>query len=596
MDGNLGKLALTVAAGALVGASTPSGDRYSPGLIAALDPTAPLMNLCGGKQAGDSMRARLMMAAAAVPAADAAGAAAARSPLYEGLGKVHFPITTAVPAAQRYFDQGLSFAYGFNHAAAIASFREAQRLDPACAMCLWGEALAHGPNINAPMDPEANARAIELANRAQALAGGAALAEQALIAAMQRRYSPDPKADRAGLDAAYADAMLAAASAHPANDDIALLAAEAAMDTRPWDYWLPDRKTPQPRLGEAVKLVETVLARDRDHPQAAHLYIHLMENGPDPKLAEPAADRLASPLTPSAGHLVHMPAHIYFRLGRWKDSIRVNQAAARADEAWLAASGDKGLVRYGYYPHNVHFIVTSAQMAGDMPAVMRETRRLQSILDTDTSAKIAWIQAIHAAPYFAAAQYSTPAQILAMAAPDSRLPYAVAMRHYARAVARALQRNRVGFDQELGQLRALRQTAGFKPMIDQGVPATDLLQLAETVARGRWAFASRNYGEAARLYREAIQIEDKIPYMEPPYWYYPVHQSLGAALYRAGRYAEARDAFIAALARSPNNGWALHGLAVAERALGRGAQAAAAQAALQRAWIGQRQWLRLERL
>jgi tetratricopeptide (TPR) repeat protein len=591
MDGHLRSLALALTTGMLIGASTPSGEKYPASLIAQLDPATALMRLCGGKDAGNTMRAKLMMAAAAIPPA-----AATNAPLYDGLGKASFPITTAVPLAQRYFDQGLSFAYGFNHAAAIASFREAQRLDPNCAMCLWGEALAHGPNINAPMDPEANARAIDLANRAQALAARTALAEQSLIAAMQLRYSPDPKADRAALDAAYADAMLAAARAHPANDDVALLAAEAAMDTRPWDYWLPDRKTPQPRLGEAVQLVETVLARNSEHPQAAHLYIHLMENGPDPKRAEAAADKLATPLTPTAGHLVHMPAHIYYRLGRWKDSIRVNLAAARADEAWIKVSGDRGLVRYGYYPHNVHFIVTSAQMAGDMPAVMREAKKLETLLDPDTSAKIAWIQAINAAPYFAAAQYAPPVQILAMARPDPRLPYATAIRHYARAVARANQRNRAGFDHELGRLRAMRQTVDFKPMIDQGVPAPDLLQLAETVAQGRWAYAKRNYAEAARHYREAIAIEDKIPYMEPPYWYYPVHQSLGAALYRAGRYAEARDAFTAALARSPNNGWVLYGLSASERALGRGAQAASARAALQRAWIGQPRWLRMDRL
>lgn len=595
MDAIFIKLVLAIATGSLIGASTPSEGQYSPALLAQLDPSVRLMRLCGGKSGGDSMRSRLMTAAAALPAATG-GASAANTPLYEGLGKIHMPITTSVPMAQRYFDQGLGFAYGFNHAAAIASFRESQRLDPNCAMCLWGEALAHGPNINAPMDQAANARAIELTSRAQALAGSATPAEQSLIAAMQRRYSPDTQADRAALDAAYADAMLAAATAHPANDDVALLAAEAAMDTRPWDYWLPDRVTAQPRLGEAVQLVEAVLARNPDHPQAAHLYIHLMENGPDPKRAEAAADRLASPLSPAAGHLVHMPAHIYYRLGRWKDSIRVNLAAARADEAWIKASGDKGLVRYGYYPHNVHFIVTSAQMAGDMPTVMREAEKLGTILDTETSAKVAWIQAIHAAPYFAAAQYASPAHILAMAAPDPRLPYATGMRHYARAVARAAQRNRAGFDFELGKLRALRQSGAFKPMIDQGVPAADLLQLAETVARGRWAYASGNYAGAARIYREAIAIEGRIPYMEPPYWYYPVQQSLGAALFRSKRYAEARDAFTAALAQYPNNGWALFGLSSAEGALGRRADAAAARAAMHRAWLGQPQWLRMDRL
>ena len=583
-------LALAAAAFTLASVSPAEEARYSPELLAHLDPSARAADLCGGKDGAAGMRARLMVSAAVV---QAAGETALR--LVDGLGKVHFPITTATPEAQRYFDQGLGFAYGFNHAAAIAAFREAQRLDPQCALCFWGEAMAHGPNINAPMDPRRTARAVGLAVYADWLARKGTPVEQALTAAMLTRYSTAPNADQNAMNAAYADAMLAAARAHAGNDDVALLAAEAAMDTRPWDYWTTD-KQPQPRLGEAVKLVETVMARNPGHPQAAHLYIHLMENGPDPKLAEAAADRLAAPLAPAAGHLVHMPAHIYYRLGRWKDSIRVNVDAARADEAWIRASGDHGLVRYGYYPHNVHFIVTSAQMAGDMATAMREARKLAGLLDPKISAQVAWIQAINAAPFFAAAQFATPAQILAMRAPDARLPYPTAMRHYARALAFAQQRNRAGFDGELARLAGMRKSAVFQSMIEQGVPATDLLQIAETVARARWAAAGGDHAGAARLYREAIAVEDRIPYMEPPFWYYPVHQSLGASLYRARRFDEAAEAFTAALARAPNNGWALYGLAEAERASGRKLQAAAAEAALKRAWAGDRRWLRMDRI
>ena len=583
-------VALAAAAFTLASVSPAEEARYSPELLAHLDPSARAADLCGGKDGAAGMRARLMVSAAVV---QAAGETALR--LVDGLGKVHFPITTATPEAQRYFDQGLGFAYGFNHAAAIAAFREAQRLDPQCALCFWGEAMAHGPNINAPMDPRTTARAVGLAVYANWLARKGTPVEQALTAAMLTRYSTAPNADQNAMNAAYADAMLAAARAHAGNDDVALLAAEAAMDTRPWDYWTTD-KQPQPRLGEAVKLVETVMARNPGHPQAAHLYIHLMENGPDPKLAEAAADRLAAPLAPAAGHLVHMPAHIYYRLGRWKDSIRVNVDAARADEAWIRASGDHGLVRYGYYPHNVHFIVTSAQMAGDMATAMREARKLAGLLDPKISAQVAWIQAINAAPFFAAAQFATPAQILAMRAPDARLPYPTAMRHYARALAFAQQRNRAGFDGELARLAGMRKSAVFQSMIEQGVPATDLLQIAETVARARWAAAGGDHADAARLYREAIAVEDRIPYMEPPFWYYPVHQSLGASLYRARRFDEAAEAFTAALARAPNNGWALYGLAEAERASGRKLQAAAAEAALKRAWAGDRRWLRMDRI
>ncbi|WP_310468040.1 tetratricopeptide repeat protein [Sphingomonas sp.] len=551
---------------------------------------SPPVQSASGFHRGHAMRAMLTMSAAAVTSD-----VPASIPLSDGLGQINFPITTANPLAQRYFTQGLGYAYGFNHAAAIASFREAQRLDPACAMCWWGEAFAHGPNINAPMDPATNARAVGVALYANWLARGAQPVERALTAAMVKRYSPDPAADRPALDAAFADAMLAAATAHPEHDDLALLAAESAMNTRPWDYWQAD-KSPNPRIAEAVRLVEAVMARSPDHPQAAHLYIHLMENGPDPKHAEAAADRLNRPLAPAAGHLVHMPAHIYFRLGRWQDSIRSNIAAARADEAWIAASGDQGLVRYGYYPHNVHFIVTSAQMAGDLPTAIREARKLSRLLDPETSAKIAWIQAVNAAPFFAAAQFASPAQVLAMPAPDVRLPYPTAMRFYARALAQARQRNRAGFERELAALRALRESDAFKPMVAQGVPAPQLLELAEAVARARWNYANGRFAAAADGYRAAAAVEAKIPYMEPPFWYYPVHQSLGAALYRAGKHGEARDAFAAALAQSPRNGWALYGLAAAERSLGQGDKAAAAEAELKSAWLGDPRWLRMDRL
>jgi hypothetical protein len=254
-----------------------------------------------GFHRGHSMRLMLSMSAAVTRSAPMA-----TIPLYPGLGALNFPITTASLEAQRYFTQGMAFSYGFNHAAAIASFREAQRLDPACAMCWWGEAFAHGPNINAPMDTAANARAFGAAAYANWLARNANPAERSLTAAMVKRYSLEPKADRAALDAQFADAMLAGAAQYPSHDDFALLAAEAAMNTRPWDYW-DTNKQPKERIRDAVRLVEAVLARTPDHPQAAHLYIHLMENGPDPKLAEAAADRLNKPLAPALGHLVHMP-------------------------------------------------------------------------------------------------------------------------------------------------------------------------------------------------------------------------------------------------------------------------------------------------
>jgi len=582
------RLALALASTTLLGISAPF--EYGAQQLSLLDPSARMAALCGGGK-GASMRDKLALSFALVQTPNPAGIR-----LYDGLGKVQFPISTTSPDAQRYFNQGMGFAYGFNHAAAIASFREGQRLDPSCAMCFWGESLAYGPNINAPLTPDANQLALKAVARAQELSANVTPPERALIMALAKRYSADPNAKRADFDAAYADAMLTVARYYPQHDDISLLAAESAMDTLPWNYWDAEKRNPQPRLGEAIRLVEAVMARNPDHPQAPHLYIHLMENGPDPKRAEAAADRLSSPLAKDAGHLVHMPAHIYYRLGRWKDSIRVNLDAARQDEAYIQESNDKGFVRYGYYPHNVHFIVTSAQMGGDLPTAIREARKLATIVDANTASQLAWIQAIYAAPYFATLQFAPASEVLELPEADPRLAYVQGVRHYVRAVAYAQQKNEIGFDKEMRELAHVRQADALKPMADQGMPAADLLGIAEHVALGKYASIRGRHLQAADHFRQALAIEDRISYMEPPWWYYPVSQSLGAALYRAGRYGEAQQAFTAALAKYPGNGWALYGLAASEQKLGRRAQAAAATAALGRAWMGDPKWLRMERL
>jgi tetratricopeptide (TPR) repeat protein len=572
-------------------ASFAPPERFSPALLAALDPTRIAQALCGARELSATFASSLRIGSAmAAPAS-----AQAPIPLYKDLTRSPFAVSTRDPHARLYFSQGLLLSYGFSHAGAVRSFREAQRRDPDCAMCWWGEAMALGPNINAPMDDRDRGAALDALERAMALRDRASPKEKALIEALAARYSRDEKADRAALDAAYGDAMLAVARRYPADDDVAVLAAEAAMDTTPWNYWEADKKTPVGRSGEAVRLVETVLARNPDHVQAAHLAIHLLEAS-DPKRAEAAADRLGKPLAPSAAHLVHMPSHIYHMRGRHADSMRVNIAAARSDEAFIRSANDQSLVRYGYYPHNVHFIVMSAQMAGDMQTAIREARRLRTVLQPETSARIAWVQVIDAAPFLAMAQFAAPDAILAMAEADPRLPYAQAMRHYARAVAYAERKDRAGFDDEIAAMDALARSDRFADMIAQGVPAPDLITLAKSVANGRFASASGQFDQAADHYRAAIAIEDKLPYQEPPYWYFPVRQSLGAALFLSGRHAEASQTFRDALVQAPSNGWVLYGLTRSEEAQGKRAEAAATRRAFTRAWLGDARWLKMERL
>ncbi len=589
----LGVLSLSTV-GAISASAMPLPDSFSEETLRLRDPTRQILSMCGGsREAGELLRKRLQFAQAAMKdmAAGQAGPA-----LFAGLGNLHYPVSTGNAEAQRYFNQGLILTYGFNHGEAIRSFQEAQRLDPQCAMCWWGEALAHGPNINAPMDPEVNARAVAAIQHAVALKASTTPVEQALIDALSIRYSADPKADRAELDKAYAQQMLQVADRFPTDNDVAVLAAEAVMDTQPWDYWEADKRTPKGNIGKAIALIEGALDRKPDHPQASHLYIHLMEASAIPQKAEPYADRLATPLVPAAGHLVHMPAHLYYRVGRFKDSMRVNIDAAKADEAYIQNSGEGGLYRFGYYPHNVHFIVTSAQMAGDMKTAIEQAQKLSTILNVDVTAAVPWLQPVNAAPYMAYAQFAAPRDILTLKGPDERLPYVTAMWHYARAVAYAHEKDRAAVGREIAAIRTIREGTEFQPMVDQGVPAPDLLRLAETVAAARLAYAEGKYKDAVALYRQAAAIEEGIPYMEPPFWYYPVQQSLGAALYRSGDLTGARQSFMQALARAPNNGWALYGLAETQRAMGDRSGAAASDAALNNAWLGERRWLSMDRL
>lgn len=582
-----------LAAANLSGADYEPAPEFSDEALAALDPTRFARLACRGLGIdGATLSMRLQLAE---ELAQRRGLGGASMPLLDHIYRTQLPATGIEGTARSYFDQGMTLTYGFNHAGALRSFREAQRLDPACAMCWWAEALANGPNINAGMDSDQNRAALAALDRAKALLESATPLERELIEAQLLRYSDRQDANRAELDAAYADAMLAIARRNPGNDDIAVLAAEAAMNTSPWNYWDSDKK-PMGRIGEAVSLMEGVFARNASHPQATHLYIHLMEDSADPHKGEAAADNLRGNAPGGIGHLIHMPAHIYYRIGRYADSMRANVIAARADEEYLARIGDDGLYRFGYYPHNVHFLLTSAQMVGDMKTVSSETERLKRILDVEVAKALPWVQAVHAAPAFALAQYASPEAILALTAEPSELAYVEAMRHYSRAIAYAEQRDRTAFAAEIAAMDRLREGPQVAAMVEAGFPAPDVIQLAMLVAKGREAHWAGRYAEAIDHFEAAEAIEKTIPYTEPPYWYYPVAQSRGAALYSAGRYSEARTAFQKALNEAPNNGWALYGLKLTEQKLGKRLEAQAADTALKRVWMGEPGWLKLRRL
>ena len=516
-------------------------------------------------------------------------------PLYDGLGTITYRITTANSDAQRYFDQGLRLAYGFNHLEAQRAFRKAQKLDPGCAMCFWGEALVLGPNINLPMMPEAVAPAYAAAAKARALAATASPREQALIEALAARYGQDPKADRAALDRAYAAAMAQVADRFADDNEILTLYAESVMDISPWDYWEAGGAAPHPHSAPIVPTLERVLARDPAHVGAIHLYIHAVEASDRPERAEGYADRLRGAV-PGAGHLVHMPSHIYFRLGRYLDALADNKTAAAVDEKYLAESkAPPGVYSLGYYPHNVHFVIATAQMSGDGPTVIAAAEKLRGLIPDEVAKGIALLQPIKAAPYFAHAAFGTPEVTLALPDPGDAVPYVKAMWRYARGIAYV---KRGELDAALGEARALEALEGadFTVMNAAGVPAKDVVRLARELVGGRIGQARGERDAAISAFERAAAIQDRLPYMEPPYWYYPVRQTLAAALLQAGRADQAEEQFFLALRRAPNSGWATYGLAEVARARGDIAEAKRLDGDLAKMWIGDRTLLTLSAL
>ena len=575
--------ALAAGPGARETAAAQSAD-----IVAALiDPARTDALLCRppAKAAGPTAGAVIMAAAVNAATAGRDAAEPARPPLWQGLGTYSIAISTPFDAAQRYFDQGLRFVYAFNHAEAVRAFRAAQEIDPECAMCYWGEALALGPNINAGMETAAVAPAFAAIAKAALLAPRTTEKERALIAALAQRYAVRPDADRRPLDKAYADAMRGVAATYPDDDNVQALFAEALMDLQPWNYWEADGRTPRGNAAEIVATLERVLARNPDHAASIHLYIHMVEASGTPERAKPFADRLGAQM-PAAGHIVHMPSHIYFRLGLWKASMEANIAAVKADEAYLAAADADGIYPSGYFPHNIHFVVTSAQMGGAAEIAVAYADKLAKTVTPAAARAISWVQPIMAAPYFAHVMFSPPETILALPEPAADIVLSRALWHYARAQAQIARGDIAAALREREDMRAIAATGALKGLVNRYLPAPTILAIADNVLAGRLAMKAGDYDAAVAAFRAAAEAQDTLPYMEPPFWYYPVRQSLGAALLRANRPQEAATAFRAALNKSPNNGWALFGLAEAYAAAGDDAGANAARALFDRTWLG----------
>jgi tetratricopeptide (TPR) repeat protein len=505
--------------------------------------------------------------------------------LFDTFGDLHRDIGSKVPLAQRYFDQGLRLAYGFNHEAAGRAFAEAARLDPACAMCIWGQALVLGPNINLPMDPAAAKDATALAARAASLAIGARPVDQALIQALQKRYSDPAPEDRRQLDHDYADAMAAVVAQFPEDDDAATMYAEALMDLSPWAYWQDGKPAEftQALVGE----LERVLARNPRHIGAMHYYIHAMESSPVPKRAEPYADALAA-LAPGSGHLVHMPAHIYIRVGRYHDATLTNLAATTADKDFLAVCrGSNGVYPLGYVPHNWHFATMTTGLTGSRTLSMQAAKQTADRADRAAmgEAPMQFMQQFVVAPLLTQVRFGDWDGILADTSTAAELPYPAAIRHFARGMAHARKGALAEAMRDAEALHAITADTAMAQVSFFDINHADgVLRVADALLRGELLRAQGKHSEAITALREAAAAEDALAYNEPADWPLPVRPYLGAALLETGDARSAAEAFNQDLKTYPANGWSLFGLAQAQQVLGQADAAAETKRQHTAAW------------
>ena len=505
----------------------------------------------------------------------------ALAPELAGLGTDHLEVSTRVPKAQVFFDQGLRLLYAFNHQESRRAFQEAARLDPSLAMAHWGEAITLAPNLNAPMTP-ANARLGRAAIlEARRLSRNASAMERALIDALGRRFAVDPASPRPPLDRAYAEAMTGVAAAYPLEPNVQTLYADAVMNTMPWDYWQKDG-APKPATSVLMATLEGVIARDGNHAGGHHYYIHLIEASPTPERAEASADRLGS-LMPSAGHMVHMPAHIYLRVGRYADAAEANVRAIAADEDYLAQCQAQGLYPVSYYPHNLHFLWAAATLEGRSVAAIDAARQVAAKVPHHHAGAVAWTSDFPVTPWLAYVRFGHWQQMLTEPKPPAREPYATGIWHYGRALA-FVSRDQVARAQaELEALTSVMAHSAFKTTL-KDLPLLTNLQVASRIVRGELAGRASRHDEAVAVLREAVAIEDAMPYGEPPLWHQPTRQVLGALLLRAGRAGEAETVYREDLVRVLENGWSLFGLVRSLEMQGKTSEASAVRARFDKAW------------
>lgn len=499
--------------------------------------------------------------------------------LMAGLGSLHHPVSTTKPEAQRFFDQGLSLVFAFNHEEAVRSFRRAAELDPQMAMAWWGVALALGPNINQDVDLVREQAAADAAQKALALAKDKPEVERAYIEALSKRYSVDPKADLKTLSVDYKNAMGELSKKYPDDLDAAVLYAESAMDLRPWQLWSADGK-PAEGTEEIIAVLESVLRRNPNHPGAIHYYIHTVEASPNPDRALAYAPKLPQ-LMPMAGHLVHMPAHIYERVGDYQAAARSNAEAAAADEAYFKANGAQGFYSM-YYAHNLDFLAIAHSMQGRYRDALDASTKLVDF--TRPMVKdMPMFEPILAKSILMWERFNHWDEIMKQPQPQASWSSTLAIWHWARGMAFV---RRGDFGNAQSEQKAFLDTAKSVPADSMSSlnPTSKILSIADDVLRARIAEAKHDNQSALEFFNKGVSDEDALAYDEPPQWFHPVRESLGGFLLRSGKYAEAEKVFRADLARNRHSGRSLFGLIESLKAQKKNDEAAIAQGEFETAW------------
>ena len=512
--------------------------------------------------------------------------------LMTGLGDLHHPVTTANAQAQEFFDQGLRLIYAFNHYEAARSFRHAAELDPKLAMAWWGVAEAVGPNYNDPASDERFAQAHEAIQKASDLASGASASEQAYIAAMAKRFPADPKADRRLAAESYHDAMRALMQQYPDDLDAATLFAESGMDLHPWGLWHLDG-TPEQGTDEIIASLESVLRRDPNHMGAVHYYIHAVEASPSPERGLAAANRLAS-LAPAAGHLVHMPGHIYIRTGDWEQAVKTNEKAAADDEAYMKAGGLPGIYQLMYYSHNLHFIAMCASMNGNYDEARQAAERLATHVSPHVK-DVPPLEAFMTIPMAVDVRFHRWADILAMPQPAADRKVTTTYWHFARGMALASTGKIADAEAEYKALTGIRDATPEDAVFSMPFnnKTRDVLGIATNVLGAKIAAAKNDNAGATEMLREAVKFQDGLKYGEPPDWFFPVREMLGGELLAGGNAPEAEKVFREDLSRNPRNPRSLFGLREALKAQQRAYDEQFVDKQFKAAWRGPKMDLQL---